>query len=322
MQNRADVNVMCSWVVTKPKGVLEDETEKFFRETYKYLSRKYGEENIISAYVHMDEITPHVHFAFVPVVMDKKKNILKVSAKELVTQIDLKSFHGELSEHMEKIFGRDVGIVNEATKEGNKSIDELKRGTAKKELEEIKEQTEVLRSENRHLGARVQRDSDYINRLESKKTSLESEIKALEVKYKGKQMTAEKIERIKPEKDFFGNIKNITIEDIDNLKRMAITTSKYRTALRESDEELSRLQKENAELKSKVPTIKERMAMGEREKKLTEENKYLNLQLEGLKECISRLPDEMYVELEKTINIYNEEQRGSRDRENDYEPGD
>ena len=111
LQNRADVNVMCSWVVTLPKEIDEDEREKFFKETYKFLSERYGKENVVSAYVHMDETTPHIHFAFVPVVMDKKKNILKVSAKEAIDKKELQVFHNDLSAYMEKIFGRDVGRV-------------------------------------------------------------------------------------------------------------------------------------------------------------------------------------------------------------------
>jgi predicted nuclease with TOPRIM domain len=233
-------------------------------------------------------------------------------------------FHQHFSKYMESVFGRDIGVVNEATKEGNKSIDELKRGTAKKELEEIREQTEVLRSENRHLGARVHRDSLYINSLESKKSGLEKEIKALETKFKGKQMTAERLEQIKPEKDLFGNIRNITVEDIENLKGMAMTTAKYRTAWKRSTEETERLTQENEELKNKVPTMKERMARAERESKLTEENNRLKGQIAGFNEIIERLPDDVYAELEKVMTIYIEEQRENRHEERDmgYELGD
>jgi hypothetical protein len=137
MQNRADVNVMCSWVVTAPKEIQAEETEKFFKEAYKFLSERYGRDNIVSAHVHMDETTPHVHFAFVPVVMDKKKNILKVSAKEAIDKRELQTFHNYLSAHMEKAFGRDVGILNEATKEGNRTTAELKLETLQKELAEL-----------------------------------------------------------------------------------------------------------------------------------------------------------------------------------------
>ena len=35
------------------------------------LIRKIREKNVISAYVHMDETTPHMHFLFIPIVDDK-----------------------------------------------------------------------------------------------------------------------------------------------------------------------------------------------------------------------------------------------------------
>ena len=41
--------------------------ELFFEETYAFLSERYGAQNVISAYVHLDERSPHMHFAFVPV---------------------------------------------------------------------------------------------------------------------------------------------------------------------------------------------------------------------------------------------------------------
>ena len=131
-QNRADVNVMVSWVVTAPKGLSEEECERFFQESYKFLNDRYGQgtdKNVISAYVHRDENQPHMHYAFVPVVTDKKKGHEKVSAKEAVARYDLQTFHPDLDEHMTAVFGRDIGVMNEATKDGNKTIEELKQET-------------------------------------------------------------------------------------------------------------------------------------------------------------------------------------------------
>lgn len=139
--NRADVKVMCSWVVTKPKDF--DREEEFFKETYKFLENRYGKENVVSAYVHKDEITPHMHFSFVPVVYDKEKELYKVSAKEKIPRSDLKCFHKDLEKHLEKYFGREVGVLNESTKEGNKAIDELKKETAVKKLNNLKEEITV-----------------------------------------------------------------------------------------------------------------------------------------------------------------------------------
>ena len=139
---RADVKVMCSWIVTLPK-ILGNDERRFFEETFKFLSNRYGRENVISAYVHRDETQPHLHFAFVPVTTDKKKNIQKVSAKEVLTRNDLQRFHGDLDAYLESIFGHSTGVQNAATRNGNKSIDELKRGTAVKQLKEAQEKLAV-----------------------------------------------------------------------------------------------------------------------------------------------------------------------------------
>lgn len=127
VHNRKDVNVFCDWIVTAPRELNPDEYDLFFRETYDFLCNRYGRENVISAYVHMDETQPHIHFAFVPVAIDKKKNIPKLSAKEVITRRELKSFHTDLSKHMQNVFGRDIGILNGATEIGNLTIPELRK---------------------------------------------------------------------------------------------------------------------------------------------------------------------------------------------------
>ncbi len=150
LQNRKDVNVLCDWAVTIPKDFLEKYPERereFFETTYNFLENKYGKENVVSAYVHRDETTPHLHFAFIPVVPDKKKGGYKVSAKEAITRTDLKSFHPQLSDYLQQTMGVQVNVLNEATKEGNKSIEELKRNTAVKEMEKLKSELESIKSQ-------------------------------------------------------------------------------------------------------------------------------------------------------------------------------
>lgn len=127
--NRKDVNVFCDWIVTAPQELSENEYPDFFRETYNFLNDRYGKDNVISAYVHMDESQPHIHYAFVPVAMDKKRNIPKLSAKEVITLKELKSFHKDLSTHLNGIFGRDIGILNGATDLGNQTIKQLRNSS-------------------------------------------------------------------------------------------------------------------------------------------------------------------------------------------------
>ena len=57
----------------------EAEMPEYFRRAFDFLKERVGEENIISAVVHMDEKTPHMHLCFVPLTRDKR-----LSAKELL----------------------------------------------------------------------------------------------------------------------------------------------------------------------------------------------------------------------------------------------
>lgn len=144
VQNRKDVNLLCTWVITMPKSLPEDKEEEFFRQSYRFLEDRYGKDNVVSAFIHKDEVTPHMHFAFIPVVKDTKKDRLKVSAKECVTLLDLKQFHPELQEHLERELGCQVDILNEATMDGNKSIAELKRESAIERLEKANTEAEEI----------------------------------------------------------------------------------------------------------------------------------------------------------------------------------
>jgi hypothetical protein len=182
---RADVNVMVSWVVTLPKEITGEEYQKkFFTAAYDFLRQRYGigeghEENIISAYVHLDETSPHMHFAFVPVYHDKEKETVKVNCSKVINRFDLQTFHGDLSKHMERVFGRDVGILNGATVEGNKTKAEM-------ELEEITRKLEIARNQLSRIQKQGQEAAkernellNEVQSLKSAKNRLEGEIEAL-----------------------------------------------------------------------------------------------------------------------------------------------
>jgi hypothetical protein len=117
---RKDVKVLCDWVVTIPKEQLAfhpDDTEKFFQSVYNFLEQKYGLENVVSSYVHMDESMPHMHFSFIPICKDKEKGDFHVSAKEVITRESLQHFHKELEDHVKKDLGYPVHMLNGITKQ-------------------------------------------------------------------------------------------------------------------------------------------------------------------------------------------------------------
>lgn len=102
---REDVKSCASWVVTLPEELQfcsSEDQKEFFKATYTFLSQRYGKENVLSGMVHYDETTPHIHFAFVPVVFDEKKQREKVSAKLVLTRKELQHFHSDLDGYLKE----------------------------------------------------------------------------------------------------------------------------------------------------------------------------------------------------------------------------
>lgn len=84
-------NVMCEFIITSDKeffkAIGEEETKRYFETAYKFVANynNLGEEFIVSAKVHNDETTPHLHILFIPVVhkRDKEgKEIKKIACSE------------------------------------------------------------------------------------------------------------------------------------------------------------------------------------------------------------------------------------------------
>ena len=84
-------NIVCEYVITSDndffKRIGEKETKRYFETAYKFVCeyKDLGEQYILSAKVHYDERSPHMHLLFLPVVhtTDKKgKPIEKLACSE------------------------------------------------------------------------------------------------------------------------------------------------------------------------------------------------------------------------------------------------
>ena len=56
-----------------------NEQREFFERGYEFFTKTFGEENMISAVVHMDEANPHMHISFVPITKDNR-----LSSKDII----------------------------------------------------------------------------------------------------------------------------------------------------------------------------------------------------------------------------------------------
>lgn len=77
----------CEMIITSDKEFFhkigEKETKRYFQTAYNFIANynNLGSENIISAVVHLDEETPHMHLVYIPVVHIKDTK----SGKNLVS---------------------------------------------------------------------------------------------------------------------------------------------------------------------------------------------------------------------------------------------
>ena len=80
------------------KGKSPKEIQAFFQRAAEFLTHRVGRENIVSAVVHMDEKTPHLHLCFVPLTADGR-----LSAKEIIgNRKNLVRWQDEFWQHMVK----------------------------------------------------------------------------------------------------------------------------------------------------------------------------------------------------------------------------
>ena len=130
---RKDAVRMCGLIVTSDSAFFQklspEDTRRFFEESKAFLTDFVGAENVISAMVHMDEKTPHMHFLHVPVTPDGRFN-----ANKIYTRQSLRKLQSELPAHLQS-----RGFVIE------RGVEQTP-GSAKKHLDtrEFKQQQEAL----------------------------------------------------------------------------------------------------------------------------------------------------------------------------------
>lgn len=286
LQKRADVKVLCDWVVTLPVDekfkrfnpeIQRIETIKFFRATYDFLERRYGRENVVSAYVHMDEKTPHLHFAFIPVTEDKKKGGFKVSAKEVLSRSDLRTFHTDLQKALRER-GVILDVLNGATKDGNKTVAELKKESIRAEVQTVERQgmervravrAEVAKVEQEAAAARLEAEEARVHAdkvqgdiksLEGQKEGLQGEIAALQGE-REKLLTTAEVEALKGTRTLTGGLKGVTYKEYEALQRTAAEVDSMRVRLSGAEERAAAVEsREKAVLDSYNRQLQEKSA--------------------------------------------------------------
>lgn len=239
---RKDATVYCECIISSDgaffENLTDDKQKEFFKSSLDYLKNRIGEEFIVSANVHLDETTPHMHVGFVPIIENS------LSAKKLIDRKFLREVQDQLPAYLKNI-GFDIQRGIEGSKRKHKDIKEFKK----------------------ELDREVENKCKDINTMESYKNELESQIEQLEadlnkmtIEYNNatkilneNRLAMYQIQEIKVEPIMFSSDKvKIDKNDFERLKDSALKAytqhNLYATVLHR----LEKLKQENQYYKSEL----------------------------------------------------------------------
>ena len=165
----------------------EGRLDEWCEDNLKYLADTFGRENIVSAVLHMDEQTPHIHVTLVPIVREERKrkkkeqqvkkryrkkptDTARLCADDIMTRAKLKSYQDTYAQAMSR-YGLQRGI------DGS----EAKHISTRQYYRDLMQQTEQLRTD---IGQLQDRKATAQEELKQAKNEVQTE------KLKGAATTA------------------------------------------------------------------------------------------------------------------------------------
>lgn len=168
------------------KGKSNEECNQYFRDCLQFHQRKFG--HVVSAIIHYDETTPHLHILSVPLTQDGR-----LSAREIVgNRANLSRMQTEFFEQVGKEYGLERGVqmdgqekkrritaqehkLRKVTAEKQKQLEELgaikhSKESARERATRAREQAEQQRAENSRLKAV---EGQIRDRMEQEQTTAE-----------------------------------------------------------------------------------------------------------------------------------------------------
>lgn len=96
----------------------EGKLDEWCKDSVDYMRKEFGEKNVVSAVLHMDEKTPHIHVSLVPIVEGarrkakegaKKQNTVRLCADDIMTKTKIEGFQDSYAKAMAR-YGLQRGV--------------------------------------------------------------------------------------------------------------------------------------------------------------------------------------------------------------------
>ena len=154
----------------------EGRLDEWCADNLRYFRDTFGADNIVSAHLHMDERTPHIHLTLVPIVEGERKrrkreeqakkryrkkpaNTVRLCADDIMTRLKLKSYQDSYAVAMAK-YGMLRGI--DGSEARHNSTQQYYRDTfklandLKAEVMDLQEQQETAKAELKRINKEIQ----------------------------------------------------------------------------------------------------------------------------------------------------------------------
>lgn len=211
-QPRSDATVMCQCLVTSDNQFFDkmsrEEQIDYFKKSLKFLEERYGKENMVSATIHYDEKTPHMHVNFVPVTSDGR-----LSAKDLFSPKSLRQLQDDYN-RMCRENGYDLERGELHSKKEHLSVEEYKVATKYEELKDKK--AELERVENIDKKADLQAEKGKLGYSTKEVQAIKDQNKSLKIEISKKDRQIEDLQRV------VQNVKNRLVKAEKDLGGMTV----------------------------------------------------------------------------------------------------
>lgn len=238
-------------IITVPKEQYEkwgvDRSKDYLREVYNYFCIEFGKENVVSAKVHLDETTPHMHLHFVPVNQENGK----LQARSVMTPARINSIHTTATRYLqEKGFEVERG---KGKTEKSLDIHRFKAEKLKEDINSLEDKLKALESDLSVFKG-IEGSLDRVDSLNAKKSLLGAKISIKEEDY---EMLIEL-----SKKSFVLSAKVKSLEEQNKILENRLNEYRARVSdrvrLAELQDENSRLKAENFKMRMKYcPNKKE-----------------------------------------------------------------
>ena len=202
------------------------EQREYFNNALKFIKNRHDVENVISAVVHMDEETPHMHVVVVPIRKNEKG--LRLDPKSFCTPRELSKLQTDFNKQVAKKFN-------------------LERG----ESSDVKHQTTAeynrqLQRENKELDAQLKEKKDLAAELD----------KLNGAEFKLPQIELPKAELLESKSAYGERVKREVLQVVSNTLKVAQAQLRDQDEIKKRNFELENIQKNHdSELRKKDQQI-------------------------------------------------------------------